>query len=330
MHKAVILINELVENATPDELDVLDQACAVEEALAELEYESSRIFMNLDLKSCAEAIKTAEPDVVINLVENAGRRADLIHLAPALLKSLDIPFTGCGPVSIFLTSNKLLTKRMLKAGGLPTPAWYESHEFLKPGDKTKLIVKPLWEDASVGITDKNVFSGQHEDLIADFRKKFGPDFFIEDYIPGREFNISILSSEDGPEILAPAEMKFTGFPNDKPQILGYAAKWDEGSFEFKHTTRSFEFSSTDNTLLDEIRHISLDCWNLFYLSGYARVDFRVDQNNHPYVLEINANPCISPDSGFFAACVQSGLSFTEAIHRLINQALKLHHEYHLS
>jgi len=114
-------------------------------------------------------------------------------------------------------------------------------------------------------------------------------------------------------MLSPAEIKFVDFHQDMPKILDYAAKWDEETFEYKHNVRTFDFSESDQALLNEIETIVLKCWQVFNLHGYARVDFRVDNNHRPYVLEINANPCISEDSGFYAACLHSGIDFQTAV-----------------
>ncbi len=329
MKKAVILMNELSDSPTPDELDVLDQACAVEEALEELEIESNRMFMDLNLRDCSRALKVLSPGIIFNLVENTGGRADLIWVAPAFLKSTGIPFTGCSPESILLTSNKLLAKKILKSAGIPTPEWYEAGRAVPARAGKKFIIKPLWEDASVGITDRSIFNGTDPEILNDFAAKFGREYFTEEYIAGREFNISLLSGENGPEVLSPAEMTFTGFPAGKPLIVGYAAKWDESSFEFENTRRTFDLPASDASLTTLLKKISLECWELFNLSGYARVDFRVDEEGRPWVLEVNANPCISPGSGFNAACERSGVSFTACIGRIMDQALKDQNGYNL-
>ncbi len=67
--------------------------------------------------------------------------------------------------------------------------------------------------------------------------------------------------------------------------------------------------------------ISLQCWKIFDMNGYVRVDFRVDDQNRPWVLEVNANPCLSPDAGFVAACQQGGVNYTEMVKRIISAAL---------
>ena len=131
-------------------------------------------------------------------------------------------------------------------------------------------------------------------------------FFAERYIEGREFNQAVLAGE----LLPMAEIRFVEFPDDKLRIVDFRAKWEEDSFEYTHTLRSFDFAAADQPLLEELRAVARRCWDVFGLSGYARVDFRVDGDNRPWVLEINANPCLSPDSGFYAAAERAGLSFT--------------------
>ncbi len=90
------------------------------------------------------------------------------------------------------------------------------------------------------------------------------------------------------------------------------------SFEYKNTVRTFDFEEKERDLLDQIREISMKCWNVFGLRGYARVDFRVSEEGHPFVLELNANPCIAEDSGFMAACRHAGLDNSEVIKRIIS------------
>ncbi|HHN48483.1 MAG TPA: ATP-grasp domain-containing protein, partial [Bacteroidales bacterium] len=154
------------------------------------------------------------------------------------------------------------------------------------------------------------------------KNKRGYLFFTEEYIEGREFNVSVIAGEKTPLVLLVAEIKFLNYPGEKPKIVGYRAKWDETSFEFKNTVRHFVNEHEEPELCERIRQICLQCWKEFDLRGYARVDFRMDEKGNLYVLEINANPCISADSGFVAAANQSGLSQTEIIKSIINDSMK--------
>ena len=123
-----------------------------------------------------------------------------------------------------------------------------------------------------------------------------------------------------PVVLPIAEIKFIDFPVEKPKIVGYRAKWDEDSFEFKNTVRHFVDEKKEETLSNQIKQICLKCWEVFDLRGYARVDFRMDENGRLYVLEINANPCISADSGFVAAANKMGLRTKEIVNFIIKDS----------
>ncbi len=226
--------------------------------------------------------------------------------------------TGNPSDAMFLTTQKPLAKRLMQKLDIPTPQWWEASEAFTLDPHSQYIVKPSREDASIGIDEENVFLGSNPGILDKFRNKWGTHFFIEEFIKGREFNISVLGGPNGPEVLAPAEMQFLDFPDDKPTIMGYSAKWNEDTFAYHHTQRTFDLPESDEPLIQEISKICRECWSAFHLRGFARVDFRVDKNNRPYVLEINANPCISPDSGFYNAALRSGYTFTQVVQRIID------------
>jgi len=320
MKKVLLLINKISENPTEDEMDVLSQATEVEAALSELGYEFSREFMDLNLEKTKQNILRYSPDLVFNLVETIDQRGDLIYLAPALLDSMQIPYTGCTLDGMFLTSNKILTKQLLIHNGVRTPEWHESSGSLKLNPSKTYIAKPLWEDASVGINDNSVFKGNNPGITDQLKERWGKGFFVEEFIDGREFNVSVLGGEAGGQVMPLAEILFNDFPDGKPKIVGYDAKWNQETFEYRNTPRSFDLPETPLELQNELGEMALACWKIFNLRGYARVDFRVDKKNKPFVLEINANPCISPDAGFYAACSRAGLSFTEVVRRIIKDA----------
>jgi len=321
MGKAVILYNKLSENPLQDELDVLDQVAVVESALNELGHDVFREEFDLDMNRVKNALQEINPKFVFNLVETVDGKGNLIFLAPALLESLKIPFSGSGLHSMYLTSNKILAKEAFRNHNIPTGEWFMADQCDKLNKSKRYIVKPLWEDGSVGISEQGVFYGNDPEIKNYFKNRNPKDYFIEEYIHGREFNISVLGGKSGPKVLPPAEIKFIDFPEGKPHILGYESKWDEDSFEYKNTVRTFDFPESDKILLDKLNKICYDCWESFGLKGYVRVDIRVDEKNNPFVLEINANPCISPDAGFYAACSKAGIKFTKVISEIIYDAL---------
>ena len=321
MKKAVILVNKISGSSSADEKDVLTQAVEVEKALISLDYKPFRIYADLDLKSIIKSIERIKPVLVVNLVETLGGKPELIHIVPALLESMHIPFTGSGSFSMLLTSDKIRSKKLFSVSDIPTPGWLVPGKKIIPDKSKHYILKPVWEDGSVGITDQSVLAGD-DPLFIDWFSSGDTNSFAEEYIHGREFNLSIIGCQEGIQILPPAEIKFLDYPEGKPHILNYASKWDEFSFEYKNSVRSFDFGEKDSPLLEELKAISLRCWHVFELRGYARVDFRVDSENIPYVLEVNANPCISPDAGFIAAAQKAGLKYKDVVSRIISVSLK--------
>lgn len=319
--RIAVLHSEVGDDAPEDEQDTLVQVEAVSEALSSIGHSPSPVPFGLDLKKTVSVLSDTKPALVFNLVESVGGRGRLIHLAPSLLDHLGYPYTGSSTEALFLTSNKILAKKIMTASGIPTPEWLVFNDLSKDSplpDRT-CIIKSTWEHASVGLDeDSLVLAGNSDELKAAFHCRHTPqDFFAEAYIDGREFNISLLGTGDQPEILPPAEMEFVDYPPGKPRIVGYRAKWDENSFEYRQTRRSFTFDRHDSLLIEKMTEIAGKCWSAFTIRGYARIDFRVDSAGAPWVLEINANPCLSPDSGFVAAAEQAGHDFSDLIKRII-------------
>ncbi len=148
----------------------------------------------------------------------------------------------------------------------------------------------------------------------------GRPAFAEEYIEGREINLALLTGPGGVEVLPATEIDFSAFPAHKPRIVGYLAKWQANSFEYNNTPHCFNFAASDRPLLDCLEDLARQCWSLFMLRGWGRVDFRVDQQGRPWILEVNANPCLSPDAGFAAALQWAGIEFDAAIKRITDEA----------
>lgn len=324
--KALIFHSKLGPNPPPDELDVLDEAKYFKDGLATLGYEVHQFEFENNLDRNKEIINEIRTDFIVNLVETINGDGRLIHIAPSLFEHLAVPFTGCSSEAIYVTSNKLLSKKVMNLAGIPTPAFSVHPDELKSGFNKKLfLLKSLWEHASFGMDEHDpVFIGDAKIIAGrlELKNKRQQAFFAEEYIEGREFNVSVIAGEHEPIVLPVPEIKFMNYPDAKPKIVGYRAKWDEASFEYKHTVRRFVDENTEPDLCQRIRKICLQCWKEFDLRGYVRVDLRMDEKDNLYVLEINANPCISADSGFVAAATQSGLSQTEIVKSIINDSIK--------
>jgi D-alanine-D-alanine ligase len=317
-----LLYNDASHDATIDERDVLVQRDAVCAALRRLGHEVALLACTLDLDAIRGRLLTTRPDLVFNLVEALGGTDRLAPVATLMLESLGFPFTGSPTTALLATNDKLFAKRRLLDAGLPTPAWFvDRWNGGDPTGSSRVIVKAVWEHASFGMDDDAVVAlTPRVDLQELLRRRelaTGKQHFAEQFVEGREFNLTVLGGADGPRVLPPAEIDFGAFPEDKPQIVGYRAKWDAGSFEFHHTPRRFDFQDEDQPLLDQLVMLALRSWDEFALRGYARVDFRVDRAGQPWILEVNANPCLAPDAGLAAAVERSGIGYERAIGRIL-------------
>ena len=319
-----IVYGQVDPSAPPDERDVLVEADAVRTALHALGHRTIDVPLTLDLGAAAARLKAAAPLIAFNLAETVDGKGSLIQLAPSLLDSLRIAYTGAPCEAIVLTSHKLLAKKMLVAAGIATPPWTMATAALNhdPDFRHPWIVKSVWEHASIGLSDGSVVNDRAE-LAAEVERRTATEhLFVEGFVEGREFNLALLGGTPGgkPQALPPAEIQFVGFPEGKPRMVGYKAKWAEGSFEYGSTVRRADFPAEDGDLLSTLVATSVECWRLFGLRGYARVDFRVDEAGRPWVLEINTNPCISPDAGFMAAAGRAGLTIEEVVRRIVADA----------
>ena len=341
--RIAVLHNDVSTDISPSDLDVLNQRDAVLAALRKLGHEAEAWSCTLDLSGTKTLLETWRPDVVFNLVESLSGTDRLIAAAPLLFDALHVPYTGVPTRVLLITNGKLTTKQCLREAGLPTAPWFTRRTALWQGlpwpdtggsstdtgghtaRLAPLMIKAIWEHASFHMDDGAIVSpGTNAELaeVLHVREQAtGQPHFAEPYLEGREFNLSVLASQVGPEVLPPAEIDFGDFPPDKPRIVGYQAKWDEESFEYHHTPRRFEFPRADRDLLAELSRLAVGCWNHFGLRGYARVDFRVDRAGRPWILEVNSNPCLSLDAGFAAAVERAGITYDQAMDRIVQDAL---------
>lgn len=304
----------------PDEADTLIAAEAVCKALKRLGNDSEIIALDLDF-SLLETLAARRPRVVFNLVEAVRGDATLAHMAPALLNQLDLPFTGSDLFAQLRTMSKLSTKQALSARGLPTAPWWSAGEIV--ADDERVIVKSVWEHASYGMDAGSVVDGREAAAeIAAREARFGGEFFAERFLDGREFNVAILADGDRPEALPIQEILFEIPGDERPQIVDYEAKWDETSPAFHGTPRRFGLESREPELAARLQRLALDCWRDFGLAGYARVDFRTDASGEPTILEVNTNPCLTPDAGFVATAAEAGLDYLDIIDRIVASAGK--------
>ncbi len=328
MNRTILILHHPVpENAGPDDEDVLDQVEAVDSELRALGFTTHIMPFELERRGFASRLKKLKPLCIFNLVECLNGDGRLVHLACSYLDHLGIPYTGTGSDAMFITSNKVLAKRWMRLSGIPTPEWIVPGKPVEcePPFPATYIMKAQWEDASIGLDGGSVVDAQGMDELVEMlrlkEEKLHKPCFAERFIDGREFNLALLAGPEDPFILPPAEITFD-YADHMPKIVDYKAKWIQGSPEYEGTERVLDFPPEDSDLLERLRKLARTCWDSFSLNGYARVDVRVDEERKPWVLEINANPCISPNGGFMAASEKGGIPYREMIRKIVEDALK--------
>jgi D-alanine-D-alanine ligase len=318
--RVLVLHSEVADDAPPEEMDTLISARAVAAALQSRGHDAALAPFTqreADLRAAA-----AGQDVVFNLVEGIGSDGSLAYLAPEMLEKIGVPYTGTGPAGLIATQDKPATKRRIRAAGIATADWAE------PPDWGGLscgcwIVKRADEDSSIGLDDACVVAADAVRTRASLSEaRWGGRWFAEAFVEGREFNVGVIEENGGPRVLPMAEMLFEDWPEARPRIVGYAAKWHEDSHQSVNTVRRFGIETREPALAGALAGTAKALWQLFGLRGFVRVDYRVDETGAPQVLEINPNPCIAPDGGFAVAAGEAGLSYAETVEQIVREALR--------
>jgi len=317
----VIAYNKITDRSGEDMKDILEQVAWAEEILTGLGYTVERIAFDLSEPGLLKRLQEKDPAFVFNLVEAGRGEESLAYLAGALFPLLGLKYTGCSVDAILTTTNKVLSKIMMKRAGITTPGWVHADDCRDFVPGCKYIVKPVREDASVGIYQSSVVLAhdlkQLLGTMADRERNEGFEFFAERYVEGREFDVMLLSGQDGAEALPPLELIFNGFQENRLEpLFSYQGKWGGNPLEYDNVELVV---AEDGELSETMRQIARDCWNLFQLSGYGKVDFRVDESGQPHVLEINANPSFYGFSRYEKA---GHLTMREVFQRIVTAALE--------
>jgi D-alanine-D-alanine ligase len=304
---------------------VLFEVGAVEEALRDLEL-PCRVAGVRYLSDIPAALTAGGESVVFNLVEELDGAAGDANLVPAVCRALNRSPTGGDAACLMLCLDKWQARAALQAAGMRVPPGI----VVAPGSdgmnvewpRGPLLVKPLRSDASEGIHAGSVVPDASAAMavVRCLHADFDQPALVERYVAGREINVSLLETDAGVRVLPLAEIDFSAFPPGKPRIVDYAAKWRPGSFEFQNTPRLIP-APLDEPTEETIRQVALAAWHAVGCRDYARVDLRLNDSGHPFILEVNANPDISPDAGLAAALAAADIPYARFVQTVIRNAL---------
>jgi len=274
-----------------------------------------------------QELQALECDLVFNLVDDGlNNDSSLEPHLPAILDVFGIPYTGGDFLSLAITLDKARTKEILGYHGVATPPFQifaAAAEPLRAGLAYPLIVKPLHEDASIGVFRDSVVDDE-PDLrrrVGDVLESYHQPAIVEEYIHGRELAVGVIE-RDGERFVTPMNEVVFNLPPDAPRVYSYVGKWDPESDEYQAIVpdQCPPLEPLPPGAADEIRRIALQAFEILRLRGYARVDFRMRGDGKLFVLEVNANPLIGEYSVMATMAERMGWPFPEFINAIAVEA----------
>ncbi len=270
-------------------------------------------------------IQKNKPDVIFNFIEIYKENSRLEMNIVGLFEILEIPYTGSPPLALANCQSKILAKRLLNMAGVKTPNFkvfprFSSH--YQHNLKFPLMVKPAFEDASVGIENESIVRNNKElkNRIEYVLHYFAQPALVEEYIKGRELNLAIMGN-DKPRALPISEIDFTKMPDYLFNIVSYQAKW-EPAHEAYHKTIPICPAKLPKKVARRAEAIAVKAYKTMGCRDYARVDMRFSEGGELYVLEVNPNPDLTEGAGFMRSAEAAGYSYGKALRKIVSFALK--------
>ncbi len=303
-------------------LDSRDEAECVCAALAATGFEPVIVPSGSDPAQLAAALGGRHPDLVFNVCESFAGNPCLEYAVAALLELLRIPYTGSPPLALALAQDKVRAKKILSAARLPVPrsVIMEEPGSTIPADlKPPFMVKPRFADASHGISEKSFCESVSaaRTQAAYLIETYGHDALVEEFLPGREFNVSVILEN---KLLPISELTYN-LPPGLPPIVTFEAKWKETSPYYVGTPVVCPAQNVDSALEKKIGDSARGAYRALGCRDYARIDMRLDEDGNPCIIEVNPNPCIMPDAGLARSARVAGITYNDFIARIARAAL---------
>ena len=298
-------------------------ATDVASSLAESGHDAHVVGVDGDLAGLRARLEELAPDCAFNLCESLCGDARLESAIPLVLDLLGVPFTGSPAEVLSHALRKDRVKRLLEAAGIPTPA---GRVVTRPDDPCDLpfplIVKPVREDGSVGISHASVVrdAAQLARAVEAVATNLRQPCLVEEFVDGREFNVALLGHPT-PRVLPLSEIDFTGLPEGAPRIVSYEAKWCSGSIEDLGTVPVMH-PQLPNALAARVRRVATDAFRAVGVRDYGRVDVRLSTAGVPYVVDVNPNCDLSSNAGMARAAAGVGIDYGALVNLLVRYALR--------
>ncbi|MBX3021490.1 MAG: hypothetical protein KF799_07400 [Bdellovibrionales bacterium] len=271
-----------------------------------------------DLKAFDRQLARSNPSLVFNLLEEfRGCGVFDFHLV-TYLEALGVPYTGCNPRGLIVTRNKLWTAHIARGEGLSAPASRLVHgkrSSFAAETGFPLLVKYNREHASMGMTQANVVRtrAQLTRSLVRLQERFDGDVLMQEFIPGKEISVGLWGNSK-PEALAPWRLNLPSVNDIATERVKFNAR-----YRFKKGIRATRWidASAEKNLKEEARRLFM----LFDMNGYARLDFRINAEGKPFLIDVNANPCLAKTEDFATAALAGGVDYAQVIQKIVQLGL---------
>jgi D-alanine-D-alanine ligase len=304
--------------------------------LSEVEFEVARTLMDRghdvrllgfrgDLDALIAGLRAAPFDVAFNLTERFRNLSSLDYSVAALLEMMGVPYTGAGPTGLVLARNKALTKMVLGHHDVRTPRFIEiarGEAGRRPSDlRFPLIVKPVDEDASVGIAQASVVrdDGALGERVTFVHERLKTDVIVEEFIAGREIYVGVVGN-DPPRAMPPIEMIFKDDVPTEQRIATFKVKWSTKYRDSRGITNRIA-DDLPKEVVARLGDIAVRSYRAAGLRDYGRVDVRLAHDQEIYVVEANPNPYLSDGEDMAWAAEEGGYPYPELLEAIVEMAI---------
>ncbi len=293
--------------------------------LGEMGHEVKVVGVHDDLSVIRPEVESFKPDILFNLLEAFADVTTFDQNVVSYLELLRLPYTGCNPRGLTLARDKSLSKKLLAYHRIPVPEFTvvrRGRKALLPKRmRYPLIVKSLVYEASTGISQASVVENEAQLLrrVQFVHESLGTAAIVEQFIDGRELYVGVLGNERL-QVFPVWEMFFTQMPDNNWRIATERVKWST-KYQVRHGIQTDEAKLPDGAA-DRIRHIAKRVYRALDLSGYARIDLRLDGNGQAYVIEANPNPQLAYGEDFAESAERAGVSYEQLLERIMSLGLQ--------
>ncbi len=278
-----------------------------------------------DLGPVRTAIEEFKPDIVFNLLEAFADITMFDQNVVSYLELLQVPYTGCNPRGLILARDKSLSKKLLAYHRIAVPDFTVVPRGRKPllpkRVKFPLIVKSLFYEASTGISQASVVENEEQlaRRVQFIHESIGTPAIVEQFIDGRELYVSVLGNERL-HVFPVWEMSFSQMPENTWRIATERVKWS-AKYQQKHGIETDE-AKLANGQADRIRNIARRVYRALDLSGYARIDARMDAEGRVFIIEANPNPQLACGEDFAESAKRAGISYGALLDAIVALGLR--------